>query len=81
MEKLYVENGRLMAGGAPLLLRGFGLGGWLLPEGYMWKFYTKCDRPRRIEALIEEPVSYTHLDVYKRQILYWQCPTARYAVR
>ena len=25
MEKLYVENGRLMAGGAPLLLRGFGL--------------------------------------------------------
>ena len=54
MEKLYVENGRLMAGGAPLLLRGFGLGGWLLPEGYMWKFYTKCDRPRRIEALIEE---------------------------
>lgn len=54
MEKLYVENGRLTAGGAPLLLRGFGLGGWLLPEGYMWKFYTKCDRPRRIEALVEE---------------------------
>lgn len=54
MEKLYVENGRLTAGGAPLLLRGFGLGGWLLPEGYMWKFYTKCDRPRRIEALVEQ---------------------------
>lgn len=54
MEKLYVENGRLTAGGAPLLLRGFGLGGWLLPEGYMWKFYTKCDRPRRIEALVEK---------------------------
>ena len=42
MEKLYVENGRLMAGGAPLLLRGFGLGGWLLPEGYMWKFEELC---------------------------------------
>lgn len=54
MEKLYVENGRLTAGGVPLLLRGFGLGGWLLPEGYMWKFYTKCDRPRRIEALVEQ---------------------------
>ena len=54
MEKLCVENGRLMAGGAPIQLRGFGLGGWLLPEGYMWKFYTKCDRPRRIEALIEK---------------------------
>ena len=54
MEKLYVKKGRLMAGDAPILLRGFGLGGWLLPEGYMWKFYTKCDRPRRIEALVEE---------------------------
>lgn len=53
MEKLYTESGRLMSGGSPILLRGFGLGGWLLPEGYMWKFYTKCDRPRRIEALIE----------------------------
>ena len=31
-----------------------GLGGWLLPEGYMWKFYTKCDRPRRMEKLLRE---------------------------
>lgn len=54
MERLYVEKGRLTAGGVPVLLRGFGLGGWLLPEGYMWRFYTKCDRPRRIEALIEK---------------------------
>ncbi len=37
-----------------MLLRGMGFGGWLLPEGYMWKFYTKCDRPRRIEALVEK---------------------------
>lgn len=36
-----------------ILLQGFGLGGWLLPEGYMWKLYTKCDRPRRMEKLIE----------------------------
>lgn len=54
MKKLSVEKGRLTAGGIPVLLRGFGLGGWLLPEGYMWKLYTKCDRPRRIEALIEK---------------------------
>ena len=40
-------------GGKPLLLQGVGLGGWLLPEGYMWKLYTKCDRPRRMEALVE----------------------------
>jgi len=39
--------------GENILLRGFGLGGWLLPEGYMWKLFTKCDRPRRMENLIE----------------------------
>ena len=54
MEYLNVKDGVLYAGENPILLRGMGLGGWLLPEGYMWKFYTKCDRPRRIEALIRE---------------------------
>lgn len=43
----------LYVGNKPILLRGFGLGGWFLPEGYMWKLYTKCDRPRRMEAMIE----------------------------
>ncbi len=42
-----------MRDGKPVLLRGFGLGGWLLPEGYMWKLYQTCDRPRRMEALVE----------------------------
>ncbi len=45
-QKIYDGNGK------EIVLRGVGLGNWLLPEGYMWKFYTKCDRPRRIEALI-----------------------------
>ena len=40
--------------GEELLLRGVGLGGWLLPEGYMWKFYQDCDRPRRMEQLVTE---------------------------
>ena len=53
MEFLHAKGGKLYCGAQPILLRGMGLGGWLLPEGYMWKFYTKCDRPRRIEALIE----------------------------
>lgn len=44
-KELYVSS-------KPVLLRGFGLGGWFLPEGYMWKLYTKCDRPRRMEAMI-----------------------------
>ena len=42
-----------MRDGKPVLLRGFGLGGWLLPEGYMWKLQGACDRPRRMEALVE----------------------------
>jgi endoglucanase len=38
--------------GQELLLRGVGLGNWLLPEGYMWKFKgADGDRPRRIEKL------------------------------
>lgn len=54
MDFVRAVNREIMVGDKPLLLRGFGLGGWLLPEGYMWKFYTLCDRPRRMEALIED---------------------------
>ena len=39
--------------GNTILLRGVGLGNWLLPEGYMWKFGEEGDRPRKIEGLIE----------------------------
>lgn len=54
MEFLHTKDGVLYRADQPIILRGMGLGGWLLPEGYMWKFYTKCDRPRRMEALITE---------------------------
>ena len=54
MDFLHTENRQILCGEEPALLRGVGLGGWLLPEGYMWKFYTKCDRPRRIEKFIED---------------------------
>jgi hypothetical protein len=53
MEFIKAIGRELYAGDQPILLRGFGLGGWFLPEGYMWKLYTKCDRPRRMEAMIE----------------------------
>ena len=39
--------------GAVVQLRGIGLGGWLLPEGYMWGI-RKLDRPRQFEAAIED---------------------------
>ncbi|MEI8201048.1 MAG: cellulase family glycosylhydrolase [Eubacteriales bacterium] len=53
MNFISVDGKKLYAGGSEILLRGFGLGGWLLPEGYMWQLYTKCDRPRRMEEMIE----------------------------
>ncbi len=52
MDFVRADNNQLLAGQTPVLLRGFGLGGWFLPEGYMWKLYTKCDRPRRMEEML-----------------------------
>ncbi|MCB9059410.1 MAG: cellulase family glycosylhydrolase [Calditrichae bacterium] len=40
--------------GEKILLRGVGLGNWLLPEGYMWKFGQEGDRPRKIEKLVSD---------------------------
>jgi endoglucanase len=53
MEYIKSTKDGLVCGKEPILLRGFGLGGWFLPEGYMWKLYSDCDRPRRMEALID----------------------------
>jgi len=40
--------------GQQVLLQGVGLGNWMLPEGYMWKFGEHGDRPRKIEKLVED---------------------------
>lgn len=40
--------------GNKVLLKGVGLGNWLLPEGYMWKFGEGGDRPRKIEKLVSD---------------------------
>lgn len=42
--------------GQEILLRGVGLGGWLLSEGYMWRLPQNMDRPRRIEKMIVDMV-------------------------
>lgn len=39
--------------GEKVILKGFGLGGWLLPEGYMWGI-RKIDRPRQFEQAIAD---------------------------
>ena len=43
--------------GRPLLLRGMGIGNWMLPEGYMW-LTSPVDSPRQIEALFEDLVGH-----------------------
>jgi hypothetical protein len=52
-EYLVCRSDAMYRGEERVLLRGFGLGGWLLPEGYMWQMEGEYDRPRRMERLIE----------------------------
>lgn len=40
--------------GEKVYLKGVGLGNWLLPEGYMWKFGEAGDRPRKIEKVVAD---------------------------
>lgn len=40
--------------GEPVILSGWGLGNWLLCEGYMWKAGPRGDRPRRLEQAVRE---------------------------
>lgn len=52
-----VVDGRLVApDGRTLVLRGVGLGSWMLPEGYMFRTGTGPQSPRGIEALVEDLV-------------------------
>jgi endoglucanase len=54
---VHAEDAHLVDGsGRRLLLRGMGLGNWMLPEGYMWRFGAGAESPREIEALIERLV-------------------------
>jgi endoglucanase len=47
------KDARLVDGsGRQVLLRGVGLGNWMLPEGYMWRFGPGAESPREIEALV-----------------------------
>lgn len=57
----YTTNGKNVVDrvtGEIVLLRGFGIGCWLLPEGYMWGI-RKLDRPRQFEQAIEELIGKT----------------------
>jgi hypothetical protein len=40
--------------GDKVMLRGVGLGNWMLSEGYMWKFGEAGDRQRKIEKIVSD---------------------------
>lgn len=52
--------------GEKIFLKGVGLGNWLLPEGYMWKFGSLGDRPRKIEIIV------TDLIGNEKAALFWK---------
>lgn len=53
--------------GKELMFRGVGLGGWMLPEGYMWGFHNYYTRPRRFEERILEVVGKEESDKFWNQ--------------
>jgi endoglucanase len=63
---VHVEHGELVdAAGRPLVLKGVGLGNWLLPEGYMWKFEPGGPlAPRQIEGFVRDLVGHERADEF-----------------
>ncbi len=55
------------ADGNKIILRGVGLGNWLLPEGYMWKFGPNGDRPRTIEKLVSDLIGEEEAAVFWKE--------------
>ncbi len=63
---LHREGRKLVNGeGQELILAGWGLGNWLLQEGYMWGSGSpRFDRPRRIEGAVAELTGHRYADVF-----------------
>lgn len=66
---LHADGKKILDGrGREILLKGWGLGNWLLQEGYMWLSGETCfDRPRRIEQKIEELTGVEYADRFWRE--------------
>jgi endoglucanase len=52
------------ADGNTVLLRGFGLGGWLVQEGYMWNIHGFVGSPSNIESKIIDLVGTDNSDAF-----------------
>jgi len=55
--------------GEEIILTGWGLGNWLLCEGYMWMSYKskRFDRPHRMEQVIRELTGSKYADYFWKQ--------------
>ncbi len=70
---LHVQDGQIVEGnGEPILLRGFGLGGWLVPEGYMlhnqaWieGFESPTEIEEHVESLIGADLAEDFWELYR----------------
>lgn len=52
----------------PIIMKGWGIGNWLLTEGYMWQMHgQKFDRPRRIEQTICELIGEDEAEIFWQQ--------------
>lgn len=65
MRFMQAKNKKLMIQNKEILLEGVGLGGWFLPEGYMWGSHSYFDRPRRFEELVSR--YYDNPELFWRQ--------------
>ncbi len=66
---LHADGKKILDGsGREVLLKGWGLGNWLLQEGYMWLSGEKCfDRPRRIEQVVAELTGAEYAEQFWKQ--------------
>lgn len=66
---LHAENNKIVDGqGNEVILTGWGLGNWLLQEGYMWLGgQPRFDRPRSIERTLEELAGKEYMEKF------WKC--------
>lgn len=50
-----------------IYLKGVGLGNWLLPEGYMWRFGADGDRPRKIEKVVADLIGKVRAELFWKE--------------
>ena len=61
---MYARNNRLYINETEIFLRGVGLGGWMLPEGYMWGSRKKITRPRLFEKRIVDLIGEAEAKIF-----------------